>query len=55
MNFYEILFLILFVWSSIFTISASSHNFKRKNVFPAVNAVILEVAALLLCIIYLFY
>ncbi len=55
MNGYEVLFLLLFLWSSIFTVSFAFHGFKRKKVFPAVNAVILEIAASILCVIYLFY
>ncbi len=54
MNFYEILFLILFVWSSIFTISFIFHSFSRKSIFPAVNAIILEITASILCAMYLF-
>ena len=53
MNFYEVLFLILFVWSSIFTISFIVHSFRYKAIFPAVSAIILEITATVLCVFYL--
>ena len=53
MNFYEMIFIILFIWSSIFTISMASNNFKGKYYLSAINAVILQITATILCITYL--
>ncbi len=53
MNFYELIFIILFVWSSIFTVSMSVSNFKSKDYLSAINAVILQLTATILCISYL--
>lgn len=53
MDFYELIFIILFIWSSIFTISMSVNNFKSRSYLSAVNALILQITATVLCVIYL--
>lgn len=53
MDFYEMIFIILFIWSSIFTVSMAANNFKGKDYLSAINAVILQITATLLCITYL--
>ncbi len=53
MDFYETIFIILFIWSSIFTVSMAANNFKGKDYLSAINAVILQITATILCITYL--
>jgi len=53
MNIYKILFILLFIWSSIYNISFSKECFRLKNFFPAVNTVIFQLIAVVLCIGYI--
>lgn len=53
MDFYELIFIILFIWSSIFSVSMAVNNFKSKDYLSAINAVILQITATILCITYL--
>lgn len=54
MNIYQVIFIIFFLWSSIFTVSVSVYNFKIHQYFSAINALVLQITASVLSIIYLF-
>lgn len=53
MNIYQLIFVILFLWSSIYTVSLSIYNFRAKNIFSAINSVLLVIVSGVLCIIYI--
>ena len=50
---YQFIFIALFLWSSIYTASLSVYHFKEKNIFSAINAILLVIASGLLCITYI--
>ena len=54
MNIYKVFITILFLWCSVFTVSLAMHHFKYRRFLPAVNAIILQIIALALCLGYIF-
>ncbi len=50
---YKFFFTIFFLWCSVFTISLCVYHFKKRQFFPAINAAILQIAATVLCVLYL--
>ncbi len=54
MNSYKIIFILLFIWSSIYNISFSIGCFRLKKRFQAVNTLLFQSIAIILCINYIF-
>lgn len=54
MNVFKIIFVLFFVWCSIYTVSVAVYNFKRRFILTGVNAVLFEIISFVLCLIYIF-
>ncbi len=52
MNFFKLIFILLFIWCSIYTVSVAVYNFKRHYILTGVNAVLLEITSIVLCLLY---
>lgn len=53
MNVYKLLFIFLFLWSSIYTVSVSVYNFKSRNIYCGINAVIFQIISSVLSVLYI--
>ncbi len=54
MNIYKILFVLLFIWCSVYNISLSKECLKLKNYFTAINSVLFQLISTILCAGYIF-
>lgn len=54
MNVLKLVFVLLFIWCSIYTVSVCVYNFRKHSFLIAVNAIILHVIATVLCVLYIF-
>lgn len=52
MGLYRIFFILMFIWSGIYTVSVCRENFRCKDYIPGVNAAILLLCSALLCVAY---
>ena len=54
MNVFKIIFVLLFIWVSVYTISVIIYDFRTHSYFAAINAILLQITAVLLCSLYVF-
>jgi len=54
MNVFKIIFVLLFIWVSVYTISVIIYDFRTHSFFAAINAILLQITAVLLCSLYVF-
>lgn len=54
MNIYKILFVLIFIWCSVYNISLSKECLRLKNHFSAINSVLFQLISTVLCAEYIF-
>ena len=54
MNIFKLIFVLLFLWSGIYTISFAVYGFRKHFILTGVNAVILQIISTVLCVLYIF-
>lgn len=54
MNSYKVIFILLFIWCSIYNISLSADCFRTRKFFQAINALVFQITAIILCTNYVF-